>query len=506
MVCEDFSHKKVVVIGLDGATWRIINPLMKKGQLPNFEKLLKKGAHGKLRSTIPPLTPSAWVSFQTGKNPSKHGIFDFGKLNKDYTVTMFNGTDIKSITFYEILHQDNIKCFILNLPYDFPPKIPGDIVFSWLTPTEDNVLYTPKNLHEKIPELRKYYPYPKNKSGKKEFIKEYFNIAALQRKILKRALKADYNFIFVLFSYIDWIQHGYFGLDNDKLIDAYELADSIIGEAIENLNEDDTLIVMSDHGFKDYQDKILLINSWLENQKYLKTSSSGIAPFVMIQNKEYTKRILSAPNLITKNKILFKFLHFFYNKIKLFLPIQFSKMKRIDMNHTKAFSSGRNLIYIHDERFKNGKVKEDEKIPLIEEIITNLKISGFEAYNTSEIYGNLVDFTPDIVLSGVVGTSHFDTLSIKPYWHERDGIFIAVGEDFNNITLDLDITDVATLILYLNNCPVPSDMDGKIPTKIFNTKLEIKTRDFEGHTLHSKPIKNVDIEKIKERLKDLGYI
>ena len=47
------------------------------GELPNLQRLMKQGASGKLRSTLPPISSSSWSSFLTGVNPGKHNIFDF---------------------------------------------------------------------------------------------------------------------------------------------------------------------------------------------------------------------------------------------------------------------------------------------------------------------------------------------------------------------------------------------------------------------------------------------
>jgi predicted AlkP superfamily phosphohydrolase/phosphomutase len=68
---------KVVVIGLDAATWTLIRPWMAEGSMPNLAKLMKAGVSGGLESVLPPITPPAWTSFMTGKNPGKHGIFHF---------------------------------------------------------------------------------------------------------------------------------------------------------------------------------------------------------------------------------------------------------------------------------------------------------------------------------------------------------------------------------------------------------------------------------------------
>src|SRR5262245_26837685 len=71
------SEYSVIVIGLDGATFDLILPWVEEGHLPCLGRLLREGAHSPLRSTIPPITPCAWSSFMTGKNPGKHGLFDF---------------------------------------------------------------------------------------------------------------------------------------------------------------------------------------------------------------------------------------------------------------------------------------------------------------------------------------------------------------------------------------------------------------------------------------------
>ena len=87
---------RVIVIGLDGATWDLIKPWAKGGELPAFRRLMDEGAWGILESTIPPLSPSAWVSIYTGCKPSKHGIFGFLKRKENsYFYRPISSKDIK---------------------------------------------------------------------------------------------------------------------------------------------------------------------------------------------------------------------------------------------------------------------------------------------------------------------------------------------------------------------------------------------------------------------------
>ena len=68
---------RVVVIGLDGATWDLLDPWIENGDLPNLAQLVEGGAAGTLESVFPPMSPPAWTSAATGKNPGEHGIYDF---------------------------------------------------------------------------------------------------------------------------------------------------------------------------------------------------------------------------------------------------------------------------------------------------------------------------------------------------------------------------------------------------------------------------------------------
>src|ERR1700730_13995910 len=73
---------RVFLFGVDGLTFRILNPMMERGLLPNFQRLRERGVEGVLKSTTPPVTPPAWTSISTGLAPAKHGVFDFWEYEK----------------------------------------------------------------------------------------------------------------------------------------------------------------------------------------------------------------------------------------------------------------------------------------------------------------------------------------------------------------------------------------------------------------------------------------
>ena len=97
------SHK-VMVIGLDGATWDVLQPWMEAGYLPNLASLVVAGTSGRLRSTIPPVTAPAWATFQTGMNPGKHGLFHFTRYQPgSYDTALVNATSIAPRTLCGLL-------------------------------------------------------------------------------------------------------------------------------------------------------------------------------------------------------------------------------------------------------------------------------------------------------------------------------------------------------------------------------------------------------------------
>src|SRR5437899_10264952 len=68
---------RTIIFGVDGLTFRVLHPLIERGDLPNFQKLSQEGCEAILESKYPPLTPPAWTSLSTGLKPARHGVYDF---------------------------------------------------------------------------------------------------------------------------------------------------------------------------------------------------------------------------------------------------------------------------------------------------------------------------------------------------------------------------------------------------------------------------------------------
>ncbi len=77
--------KKVLFIGLDGASKKIIDDMIRKKELPNIEALINTGAYFCSHSFEPVVSPVIWTSMSSGKKPEKHGIRNFYDTAKSLT-------------------------------------------------------------------------------------------------------------------------------------------------------------------------------------------------------------------------------------------------------------------------------------------------------------------------------------------------------------------------------------------------------------------------------------
>ena len=122
---------RVFIIGWDGATFDLIKPWVADGKLPNIAEVLENGAHGELGSTLPPMTFPAWSSFMTGKNPGKHGIYDFTRLRPGtYDLEFVNGGERKAPSFWKLLSDSGRRVISISVPCTYPPEPVRGIILS----------------------------------------------------------------------------------------------------------------------------------------------------------------------------------------------------------------------------------------------------------------------------------------------------------------------------------------------------------------------------------------
>ncbi len=117
---EEGNGERVIVLGIDGGTWTMIEPMMAAGQLPNLKKLYDTGLHGVLESRPPIISPVVWTTIFTGFGHAKHGI-------KDWKTSQSVNRKVSAI--WEILREKK-KVDVFNVPATWPPDPVNGVMIS----------------------------------------------------------------------------------------------------------------------------------------------------------------------------------------------------------------------------------------------------------------------------------------------------------------------------------------------------------------------------------------
>lgn len=534
--------EKILIIGLDGATWNVLNPLIESGILSSIAYLKRNGAYGVLDSVFPPITGPAWVSLATGKNPGKTGIFDFlNRRDKGFNLEPIDSRDfIKNGAFWDYLSQKGRKVGIYNYPFLYPPyQINGFMISGFGSPENSNIIY-PSDLKAKLADLIKDYrisvPFGalKYRNNEELFLKDIYKLLDKQKEIIKILLDSiEIDVFFVVISASDFLQHymwKYWEEDSqcDKnaakyrndFINIWRFIDQIMDFIINKFMASHIFIV-SDHGFGDCK-KSFLVNTWLEREGYL------------IRRKDFKTEMVSKLREINFEKLLPKAIYRAYGKLaSLFLSKGIISTKftqeQIDLTHSRAFALNHSTvgqIYINSmDKNPNAPISSKEEYSMLrKEIIDKLRSfvieSGeaekIEIYSSDEIYfGEKVKYLPDIVfLIDDCGCDIINNRFEKRIWlpkalinksgnHRKEGIFIGYGSHIKNLKLEnLNITDFAPTILYLMNSIIPQDVDGRVIFEMFK-KSFIRSHPFE---LKEEPPKDIVLLDRKKSKKDIKIV
>lgn len=94
--------RRVVVIGLDGLSWNVLEELFSRGVMGNVDNFRKKGVYSQHASIIPPFTVPAWTSLTTGVNPGKHGAYAFLMPTENCGSRLVSSMDVRYPRVYKV--------------------------------------------------------------------------------------------------------------------------------------------------------------------------------------------------------------------------------------------------------------------------------------------------------------------------------------------------------------------------------------------------------------------
>ena len=267
------NAQRLMILGLDGATWTVLDPMRKLGLMPNLDALLARSAHGTLRSIVPPVTTAAWTSLMTGCGPARHGVFDhrYYDLQSDQMKVNHSGR-ARVPTFWHLLSRSGRSVASLNVPGTFPPlDVKGVVVSGMDAPHLDAALSgSPEfaaKLRAEAPEYSLRYFWKRAPQSLDE-LKQ--NAALTCESFLGRAkgglcadrFVPDWSALMVQFQNLDPFQHrvwNYLNVDqtgvdrpewNQAARSVLKGLDDAVGVLLDlAVKRSATVLVVSDHGF-----------------------------------------------------------------------------------------------------------------------------------------------------------------------------------------------------------------------------------------------------------------
>ena len=284
--------KKILVIGWDAADWKVIMPLIEQGKMPTLAKFISEGVHGAIKTLDPPLSPMLWTSMATGYRADKHGITGFVEPLADNSgLRPVTSTSRKTRAIWNILHNQGMKSNVVSWwPTNPTEPINGVMVSNhyqvankpfgqdWDMP--DGTVH-PESMIDILKEQRvhpeeltgahllPFMPNLKEMDKKKDkrsksIAKIIANAASVHAASTYLQRETEWDFMAVYHDAIDHFCHGamkfhppqrpgipdeVYNNYKDVVVSGYLFHDMMLERTLSQLDEDTTVIIVSDHGF-----------------------------------------------------------------------------------------------------------------------------------------------------------------------------------------------------------------------------------------------------------------
>ena len=146
------AFHRVAVLGLDGVPFGLLKKFFEAGVTPNLKETAESGAFLQMETTLPAVSSVAWTSFMTGKNPGKHGIFDFVIHRPgSYELVYTNGGLRRGKTFWKVLSEADKRVVVFNVPMTYPPEsVNGVLISGFDAPGVNSTFTYPSKLFQEI--------------------------------------------------------------------------------------------------------------------------------------------------------------------------------------------------------------------------------------------------------------------------------------------------------------------------------------------------------------------
>jgi len=543
----------VAVIGLDGADWRILQPMLDAGRLPVLAGLMNRGGWARLKSVEPPVSSAAWTSMCTGVNPGTHGILGFAHMD-GYGSQIIRSVDVRAPQLWDLLRAAGLRSLVTNLPNLYPPvDVNGVMVTGMLTPDVASRWVHPGDLQDELlhaglgfaprPTVRELH-----RLGAEDARRALADSAELQgRTVLHLLREGPFGLLFTVLDTGDLAHHAYLGrahteaietgqalLDTDSgAIIARHLGDldELLGEILRALPADAAILVVSDHGFEP-KPKAVYLNQWLAANGYLcRSRFGGSSKDAMNWRKRTVAELLGKLKLGPLARLLPSGLR----ERQIAVP-RLGRMLRApspNWRRTRAFldptALGAGIRVNLAGREPQGMVSPGpEYESLRDELISRLlawREPGTDlpvithAWKREDIHpGPQNALEPDIIVRyrpDLKAAHTYEPAIIAPAepdqaaWHSAEGIIIAAGPGIGP-SGDLgaaDILDVAPTVLTLLGIAPPEHIEGRaLACLTAEVREQVQAVTLDVGVTEGSGLSGEDEAEVTARLEDLGYL
>lgn len=525
-----------LIWGIDGADWSLLNRFRDEGRIPHLSALMEGGTSGTLRTTIPAYTGIALPTILTGKNPGTTGLVGFERV--DGTLRSFNDTEDE--TFWETAGRQGYKTCTVGVRTTYPPRrvengvlVSGDLytppqVSDYTYPdTLTGKLSSVDDFHDRLSDLDEHQNHGE--------IENFLEMAITSTRTRHRALQdlmAEISPDLVTFwiGNADKLQHLAWD-DKEALAQYYEEVDSMLGETLERFNPDHTYVI-SDHGFEAVYEKELHLNTWLERNKYLETTSSAtLSRFLGPLASKYI------PNSITDQILSIGFglkdkMSFISSESADNIEDQSITSDRKDRSVTvPGINYEESNAIVANEWGINILEQGNKRKVIIRELIDKLRSFAIEGRpvfrfvaRREDVYTDrFIERYPDIIVLPTREYHLNHTLSRKIvtptggsthragyHIYNPNGVFIAEGEGISTQgDIELSAEDFAPTILHTLGASVPAEIDGSPAAEALPEnclKSDVTTIAPQPPTADNSNSKGTVDKAVEERLEDMGYL
>jgi len=552
------SPSRVVVFGLDGATWEIAQPLIEAGRMPNLARLVAQGTAGSLASTVPPISAAAWTTFLTGQNPGRHGVYQFRKMDMrqygGYRDEFATSQDYVGRSFLELVGQRGRRVAAIGVPMTYPPfPVNGFLVSGFPRPFGPRAQAFPPSKAEALgrwDEVQDSFNFSLSAAKTVEtsdyWVRKYTDIG------LQALAEERFDLFLVVWNSTDNIPHLFWKYTDPTFpaYDAagapefgqvinhqYEVADGEIGRLLAALPDLDatTILVMSDHGMGPYPHRQVNFGGWLAGQGYL-TLKKGAA---------------SQPSLLSQavGQVRRRLPRQWMDRLRGRLPAGlradlYARQMNLDQIDWSASSAYRLKVFPSVEGIvlnvrgrqaqgivEPGPAYEALRDHLLAELAdlrdpeTGQSIVARASRREDLFEGPFVDDIPDILLElrpsytggaalqgNLVTLLPLDELSAYSGSHSPDGLFVFSGPGVRrgHRLEGAHIQDLAPTLMHIMGLPVASWMDGRVLASVFDPAAARPVAYAEYDLLAPDPnsvgLTAEEEDAIRAQLAGLGYL